>query len=215
MGECTPRRLAPSPGTGRVASTQHHWILASPRRAHFKMAEDHRLSQQIAQILDECQLSHAFHSRKLKELAALRSSGPPNCFFPSFSSAIIPLFEFSRWRPSSESAVRFIAAFAAHVRALEVAYDRTNGELYGSGLLTPLQFTKEFALKMLIMLENPPLDLIRMIIDALGGHCNGLMMMVRKGSLLGQFAYYGTQLRSILLGAFCVENPLQQQHWNN
>ncbi|KAK8968713.1 hypothetical protein KSP40_PGU000471 [Platanthera guangdongensis] len=77
------------------------------------MAEDHRLSQQIAQILDECQLSHAVHSRKLKELAALRSSGPPNCFFPSFSSAIIPLFEFSRWRPSSESAVRFIAAFAA------------------------------------------------------------------------------------------------------
>ncbi|KAK8937759.1 hypothetical protein KSP40_PGU004248 [Platanthera guangdongensis] len=77
------------------------------------MAEVHRLSQQIAQILDECRLSHAVHSRKLKELAALRSTGPPNCFFPSFSSAIIPLFDFSRRTPSSERAVRFIAAFAA------------------------------------------------------------------------------------------------------
>ncbi|PKA62735.1 hypothetical protein AXF42_Ash018943 [Apostasia shenzhenica] len=78
------------------------------------VAEDDRLSCKIAGILDECRLSHAVHNRKLKELAVVRSSAPPFCFFPPFARALLPLFSFPRRTVSAERTVRFIAAFVAH-----------------------------------------------------------------------------------------------------
>ncbi|KAG0492740.1 hypothetical protein HPP92_006138 [Vanilla planifolia] len=77
------------------------------------MAEDHRLARQLADILDECRHSHAVHPRKLKELAALRSSESPVRFFPSFIRALNPLFCFPRRTPSSERVVRFVSTFVA------------------------------------------------------------------------------------------------------
>ncbi|XP_020587231.1 condensin complex subunit 3 [Phalaenopsis equestris] len=86
---------------------------SEPTETLDKMVEDHSLARQIAEILDECGLSHAVHTRKLKELIAIRSSAPTDCFFPSFVRALRPLFDLSRRTPSSERAVRFVAAFAA------------------------------------------------------------------------------------------------------
>ncbi|WOL13772.1 condensin complex subunit 3 isoform X1 [Canna indica] len=75
--------------------------------------EQKRLAGEIARVLDECRLSHAVHPRKLKELSALRSSAASRPFFPAFSRALAPLFDFPRRTVSSERAVRFISAFAA------------------------------------------------------------------------------------------------------
>ncbi|KAJ0987235.1 hypothetical protein J5N97_005591 [Dioscorea zingiberensis] len=81
--------------------------------------DEKRLAVEIARLLDECRLSHALQSRKLKELfALLRSSSSSSSrgarFFPSFTRAISPLFDFTRRTPGSERTVRFISAFAAH-----------------------------------------------------------------------------------------------------
>ncbi|KAH7655972.1 Condensin complex subunit 3 protein [Dioscorea alata] len=79
--------------------------------------DEKRLAGEIARLLDECRLSHAVHSRKLKELSALRSSSSSSSrvrFFPSFSRALSPLFDFPRRTPGSERTVRFVSAFAAH-----------------------------------------------------------------------------------------------------
>ncbi|KAM0952757.1 putative armadillo-like helical, condensin complex subunit 3 [Dioscorea sansibarensis] len=80
--------------------------------------DEKRLAGEIARLLDECRLSHAVHSRKLKELSALRSSSSSSSsrvrFFPSFARALSPLFDFPRRTPGSERTVRFVSAFAAH-----------------------------------------------------------------------------------------------------
>lgn len=79
------------------------------------MADDDekRIAGEIAKVLDECRLSHAVHSRKIKELSALRSSaGGP--FFRAFSRALTPLFDFPRRTVSSDRAVRFVSSFSAH-----------------------------------------------------------------------------------------------------
>ncbi|KAL0921586.1 hypothetical protein M5K25_008672 [Dendrobium thyrsiflorum] len=97
----------------RESNCDVHEDLSGTTEKQEKMAEDHRLARQIAEILDECRLSHAVHTRKLKELTAIRSTVPNDRFFPSFARAIKPLFDLSRRTPSSERAVRFVAAFAA------------------------------------------------------------------------------------------------------
>ncbi|XP_042468647.1 condensin complex subunit 3-like [Zingiber officinale] len=79
------------------------------------MADDDekRIAGEIARVLDECRISLAVHSRKIKELSALRSSaGGP--FFRAFSRALTPLFDFPRRTVSSERAIRFVSSFAAH-----------------------------------------------------------------------------------------------------
>ncbi|KAI0516305.1 hypothetical protein KFK09_008977 [Dendrobium nobile] len=97
----------------RESNFDVHEDLSGTTEKQEKMVEDHRLARQIAEILDECRLSHAVHTRKLKELTAIRSAVPNDLFFPSFAQAIKPLFDLSRRTPSSERAVRFVAAFAA------------------------------------------------------------------------------------------------------
>ncbi|XP_042473762.1 condensin complex subunit 3-like isoform X1 [Zingiber officinale] len=79
------------------------------------MADDDekRIAGEIARVLDECRISLAVHSRKIKELSALRSSaGGP--FFRAFSRALTPLFDFPRRTVSSERSIRFVSSFAAH-----------------------------------------------------------------------------------------------------
>ncbi|KAI4320278.1 hypothetical protein MLD38_033775 [Melastoma candidum] len=71
---------------------------------------DDLFARQIAKILDDSRTSSATHNRKLRELSSLRSN--PG-FFPSFSRALTPLFEFQRRSPSCERAVKFVASFAA------------------------------------------------------------------------------------------------------
>ncbi|EHA8590767.1 hypothetical protein COCNU_scaffold023732G000010 [Cocos nucifera] len=75
--------------------------------------EEKRLAREIAGVLDECRLSHAVHTRKLRELSALRSSAPPGLFFPSFARALTPLFDFPRRSLAAERTVRFVSAFVA------------------------------------------------------------------------------------------------------
>lgn len=75
--------------------------------------DEKRIAGEIARVLDECRQSQAIHSRKIKELYALRSSsGGP--FFRAFSRALTPLFDFPRRTVSSERTVRFVSSFAAH-----------------------------------------------------------------------------------------------------
>ncbi|KAJ4974961.1 hypothetical protein NE237_008135 [Protea cynaroides] len=75
--------------------------------------EEKLLMQKIARVLDECRSSYAIHTRKLKELLALRSSSPL-CFFSVFSKILTPLFDFQRRTVSAERIVRFVAVFSAH-----------------------------------------------------------------------------------------------------
>nr|XP_019708609.1 condensin complex subunit 3 [Elaeis guineensis] len=83
--------------------------------------EEKRLAREIARVLDECRLSHAVHTRKLRELSALRSSAPPGLFFPSFARALTPLFDFARRSLAAERTVRFVSAFAALPDAKDAA----------------------------------------------------------------------------------------------
>ncbi|KAL6003435.1 hypothetical protein ACLOJK_023658 [Asimina triloba] len=77
-------------------------------------ADANLLSHKISAIFDECRLSYAVHPRKLKELSALQSSpsSKPH-FFPSFSQALKPLFDFPRKTAAAERIVRFVSIFAA------------------------------------------------------------------------------------------------------
>jgi condensin complex subunit 3 len=77
-----------------------------------------RLARQIARVLDECCASQAVHQRKLRELAALRSSsgggrGEGALFLSAFRVAVTPLFDISRRSAGSDRATRFVAAFAS------------------------------------------------------------------------------------------------------
>ncbi|KAK3030600.1 hypothetical protein RJ639_039686 [Escallonia herrerae] len=76
--------------------------------------EDNRLTQKIARVLDEARASNATHLRKLKDMAALRSSSSsPLRFFALFSKTLTPLFNFHRRAVSAERIVRFVAIFAS------------------------------------------------------------------------------------------------------
>ncbi|KAK3039329.1 hypothetical protein RJ639_028729 [Escallonia herrerae] len=76
--------------------------------------EDNRLTQKIARVLDEARGSNATHLRKLKDMAALRSSSSsPLRFFALFSKTLTPLFNFHRRAASAERIVRFVAIFAS------------------------------------------------------------------------------------------------------
>ncbi|KAJ1258902.1 hypothetical protein BS78_10G111600 [Paspalum vaginatum] len=74
-----------------------------------------RLAREVARVLDECRASLAVHPRKLRELAALRSSsrGGADRFLSAFCTAVTPLFDFSRRSVGSDRATRFAAAFAS------------------------------------------------------------------------------------------------------
>ncbi|TVU11786.1 hypothetical protein EJB05_45389, partial [Eragrostis curvula] len=80
--------------------------------------ESNRLKREVARVLDECRASLAVHPRKLRELAALRSSsssggGGQGRFLPAFCIAIMPLFDLARRSAGSDRAARFVAAFAS------------------------------------------------------------------------------------------------------
>ncbi|KAK2990733.1 hypothetical protein RJ640_003801 [Escallonia rubra] len=76
--------------------------------------EDNRLTQKIARVLDEARASNATHLRKLKDMAALRSSSSSLLrFFALFSKTLTPLFNFHRRAASAERIVRFVAIFAS------------------------------------------------------------------------------------------------------
>ncbi|WVZ81718.1 hypothetical protein U9M48_029062 [Paspalum notatum var. saurae] len=76
-----------------------------------------RLAREVARVLDECCASLAVHPRKLRELAALRSSsggaGAGDRFLSAFCTAVTPLFDFSRRSAGSDRATCFVAAFAS------------------------------------------------------------------------------------------------------
>ncbi|KAL6631337.1 hypothetical protein ACP70R_028187 [Stipagrostis hirtigluma subsp. patula] len=76
-----------------------------------------RLTREVARVLDECRASLAVHPRKLRELAALRSSssnpGGGDRFLPAFCVAVTPLFNLARRSAGSDRAARFVAAFAS------------------------------------------------------------------------------------------------------
>ncbi|XP_073109481.1 uncharacterized protein [Elaeis guineensis] len=103
--------------------TGHRRVAAGPpppRRRRAGTAARSR-DREIARVLDECRLSHAVHTRKLRELSALRSSAPPGLFFPSFARALTPLFDCARRSLAAERTVRFFSAFAALPDAKDVA----------------------------------------------------------------------------------------------
>jgi condensin complex subunit 3 len=77
---------------------------------------EQRLSGDIRRILDESRQSQALHNRKLKELASLHLSSPPDLFFSAFVGALAPLFDFPRRTVCAERSVRFAASFASLVR---------------------------------------------------------------------------------------------------
>ncbi|XP_043696438.1 condensin complex subunit 3 [Telopea speciosissima] len=87
--------------------------VAGERAPPMEDREGKLLMQQIARVLDECRSSYAIHTRKLKELLALRSSSP-QCFFSAFSKTLTPLFDFQRRTASAERIVRFVAVFSAY-----------------------------------------------------------------------------------------------------
>ncbi|KAL6839607.1 hypothetical protein ACP4OV_030546 [Aristida adscensionis] len=79
-----------------------------------------RLAREVARVLDDCRASQAVHPRKLRELAAIRSStatsspspgGGP--FLPAFCVAVTPLFELARSSAAADRVARFVAAFAS------------------------------------------------------------------------------------------------------
>ncbi|XP_021306121.1 condensin complex subunit 3 isoform X2 [Sorghum bicolor] len=79
---------------------------------------DHRIAREVARVLDECRASHAVHPRKLRELAALRSSsggggGGGRLFLEAFCDALTPLFALARRSAGSDRVARFVAAFAS------------------------------------------------------------------------------------------------------
>ncbi|GER47076.1 condensin complex subunit [Striga asiatica] len=75
--------------------------------------EEHRkLLLKIARIFDDVRTSHATHNRKLKELAALRSSLPPTEFCAAFCKALTPLFNFQRRTSAAERIIKFASVFA-------------------------------------------------------------------------------------------------------
>lgn len=76
---------------------------------------ERRLSGKIHRILDESRQSQALHNRKLKELASLHRSSPPDLFFRSFVGALAPLFDFPRRTICAERSVRFVASFVSLV----------------------------------------------------------------------------------------------------
>lgn len=73
--------------------------------------ENRKLSVKITKVLDDVRTSHATHIRKLKELAALRSSSPVE-FRAAFCAALTPLFDFQRRTASSERIIKFASVFA-------------------------------------------------------------------------------------------------------
>ncbi|KAK6154122.1 hypothetical protein DH2020_013761 [Rehmannia glutinosa] len=75
-------------------------------------SEEHRkLSLKIAGIFDDVRTSHATHIRKLKELAALRSSSPTE-FCSAFCQALTALFNFQRRTAAAERIIKFASVFA-------------------------------------------------------------------------------------------------------
>ncbi|KAK6127417.1 hypothetical protein DH2020_038838 [Rehmannia glutinosa] len=75
-------------------------------------SEEHRkLSLKIAGIFDDVRTSHATHIRKLKELAALRSSSPTE-FCSAFCQALTALFNFQRRTAAVERIIKFASVFA-------------------------------------------------------------------------------------------------------
>ncbi|PIN11942.1 Chromosome condensation complex Condensin, subunit G [Handroanthus impetiginosus] len=78
-----------------------------------EVSEEHRkLSLKIARVFDDVRTSHAIHSRKLKELSALRSSSAPVEFCSAFCKALAPLFNFQRRTASAERIIKFASVFA-------------------------------------------------------------------------------------------------------
>uniref|UniRef100_A0A0E0LA37 Nuclear condensin complex subunit 3 C-terminal domain-containing protein n=1 Tax=Oryza punctata TaxID=4537 RepID=A0A0E0LA37_ORYPU len=75
--------------------------------------ETRRLAGEVARVLDECRASLAVHPRKLRELAALRSSPPAGRFLPAFCSALNPLFDLAKRSAGAERVARFAASFAS------------------------------------------------------------------------------------------------------
>ncbi|KAM0895550.1 hypothetical protein ACQ4PT_023797 [Festuca glaucescens] len=76
--------------------------------------ETRRLAGEVARVFDECRASLAVHPRKLRELAALRSSSASGGrFLPAFCTALTPLFQILRSSPASDRVARFVAAFAS------------------------------------------------------------------------------------------------------
>ncbi|XP_077236034.1 ARM repeat superfamily protein [Tasmannia lanceolata] len=69
------------------------------------------LTKKISGILDECRNSYAVHLRKIKELSTVRSASRLR-FFPCFSKALKPLFDFPRRTVSAERIVRFVSLFS-------------------------------------------------------------------------------------------------------
>ncbi|XP_073105920.1 uncharacterized protein [Elaeis guineensis] len=96
---------------------------ASPPGRHRRVAAGPAppRDREIARVLDECRLSHVVHTRKLRELSALRSSAPPDLFFPSFARALTPVFDYARRSLTAERTVRFVSAFAALPDAKDAA----------------------------------------------------------------------------------------------
>ncbi|KAF8378590.1 hypothetical protein HHK36_029938 [Tetracentron sinense] len=74
--------------------------------------EEKLLMQQISRVLDESRASYAIHTRKLKDLIAIRSSSPLR-FFSAFSKTLTPLFDFQRRTASAERIIRFVSIFSA------------------------------------------------------------------------------------------------------
>ncbi|KAL8038290.1 hypothetical protein ABFX02_11G096700 [Erythranthe guttata] len=74
--------------------------------------ENGELSRKIAKVFDDVRTSNAIHIRKLKELAALRSSSPPAEFCAAFCGALTPLFNFQRRTASAERIINFASVFA-------------------------------------------------------------------------------------------------------
>ncbi|KAK6127474.1 hypothetical protein DH2020_038791 [Rehmannia glutinosa] len=75
-------------------------------------SEEHRkLSLKIAGIFDDVRTSHATHIRKLKELAALRSSSPTE-FCSAFCQALTALFNFQRRTAAAERIIKFASIFS-------------------------------------------------------------------------------------------------------
>ncbi|KAF0903653.1 hypothetical protein E2562_028356 [Oryza meyeriana var. granulata] len=76
--------------------------------------ETRRLEGEVARVLDECRASLAVHPRKLRELAALRSSpSAGGRFLPAFCAALTPLFDPVKRSAAADRVARFAAAFAS------------------------------------------------------------------------------------------------------
>ncbi|GFP96739.1 condensin complex subunit 3 [Phtheirospermum japonicum] len=73
--------------------------------------ENRKLSLKIVRIFEDVRTSHATHSRKLKELAALRSSSPAE-FCAAFCKALTPLFNFQRRTTAAERIIKYTSVFA-------------------------------------------------------------------------------------------------------